>query len=58
MDDQHDKMPGDATAPETDRRGFMKTAATVGVVGVAGAIHGKYASAPLRRQASCRADRP
>ena len=49
MDNQLDDSRDDDAA--TDRRGFMKTAATVGVVGVAGAIHGKYASAPLVAQA-------
>lgn len=46
---ENSDTPQDA---DTDRRGFLKTAATIGAVGaVAGAIHGKYGSAPLLAQA-------
>jgi kynurenine formamidase len=42
----------DATQAEPTRRDFFKTAATVaGVVGVAGALHGKFGSAPIFSEA-------
>ncbi len=46
----HDAVHDEASSPE--RRSFMKTAAVAGAVGaVAGALHGKYATAPLIAEA-------
>ena len=44
----HDRDDTPEAAASPERRNFMKTAAVAGAVGaVAGALHGKYASAPL-----------
>jgi len=50
MEDDRQGAPADVPQDETssDRRDFFRTAAVAaGVVGVAGALHGKFASAPL-----------
>jgi len=57
QDEEPATHDADGAGP-TDRRGFMKAAATAGVVGVAGAMHGKYASAPLVAQAQAQTAPP
>jgi len=47
------------TASDPDRRDFMRTAAVVGTMSaVAGALHGKYASAPLISEAQAQTPPP